>query len=644
MAHDHFPPAHRPSGSAGYDALQGWDTSLDISTEDVAARDVDAEDVDAEDVELLEEVDPGIEWGSEGALARSLLSAAFTDVAPSEVRESVLSAVDTVLRELAAVPAFPADAAPVTTLSGVFEKRRPAEAASCMASSLEVPRGDVAAVDDTAFDDAVPHAAGDDCTSVGAVAASESAGPVGRVDEACIEQARSGGPSPEAAALEVAVGAAGTEPASVEPASVEPASVEPASVEAAFVPLGGPARSFEAARPGSSARPSLVEPSCGAAVASSVKPGSVNSSSINSSSGHCCGGPMVGGRCRSTPPAIDAESPIIEASGAVPALVGGVGGGSIASDPGQLRVGLAGPAAANAAPRTLGSGAASRVARFEAGVFAPARDVAVASHLDVALAGAERSTSARLRDGLVASAFNLAQLAAAIVVGIVIGKAAHLIMAGDDALAWNPTAEAEGGLRAEPSRTPDVARTSDPVEASHPQGKSEPRSARSTRRPRAPSAGRASLRANAPVRAEPGHNARSAASCGVSVTRTPAAASPLASAAAASGCPPVATSVAVSSALVPPPLVAPLALELSQRVRPTADNVQPPLAPASDDWLGEQLAILGRAERSLLEDDPESAVRSLDEYKARFPDGLLDPQMASIRQRVEERFTAFIFP
>jgi hypothetical protein len=69
-----------------------------------------------------------------------------------------------------------------------------------------------------------------------------------------------------------------------------------------------------------------------------------------------------------------------------------------------------------------------------------------------------------------------------------------------------------------------------------------------------------------------------------------------------------------------------------------------PLAPASDDWLGEQLAILGRAERGLVDGDPEDVVRSLDEYTARFPDGLLDPQMASIRQRVEERFTAFIFP
>jgi hypothetical protein len=86
-------------------------------------------------------------------------------------------------------------------------------------------------------------------------------------------------------------------------------------------------------------------------------------------------------------------------------------------------------------------------------------------------------------------------------------------------------------------------------------------------------------------------------------------------------------------------------LELGKRSRPpaVADFISP-RQPTSDDWLGEQLAILGRAERSLLEDDPESAVRSLDEYGARFPDGLLDPQMASIRQRVEERFTAFIFP
>lgn len=91
-----------------------------------------------------------------------------------------------------------------------------------------------------------------------------------------------------------------------------------------------------------------------------------------------------------------------------------------------------------------------------------------------------------------------------------------------------------------------------------------------------------------------------------------------------------------------PARVAPL--EVGQRSGPVVAAFASPQQPTSDDWLGEQLAILGQAQRSLLEDDPESAVRSLEVYEARFPDGLLDPQMASIRQRVEERFTAFIFP
>ena len=74
-------------------------------------------------------------------------------------------------------------------------------------------------------------------------------------------------------------------------------------------------------------------------------------------------------------------------------------------------------------------------------------------------------------------------------------------------------------------------------------------------------------------------------------------------------------------------------------------NIRVPLLePSSDDWLGEQLAILARAERGLLEGDSESAVRSLDEYQARFPNGLLNPQMAAVRERIEDRFTAFIFP
>jgi hypothetical protein len=64
----------------------------------------------------------------------------------------------------------------------------------------------------------------------------------------------------------------------------------------------------------------------------------------------------------------------------------------------------------------------------------------------------------------------------------------------------------------------------------------------------------------------------------------------------------------------------------------------------AEDWLGEQLAILARAERSLLEDDPDATLRSFEDYRARFPQGLLDPQMAAVRQRAEQRFGAYIFP
>lgn len=96
-------------------------------------------------------------------------------------------------------------------------------------------------------------------------------------------------------------------------------------------------------------------------------------------------------------------------------------------------------------------------------------------------------------------------------------------------------------------------------------------------------------------------------------------------------------------AIAPPVLLEPSANERSRAVASGRASDTHAGAPV-DDWLGEQLAILSRAERGLLEGDPESAVRALDEYQARFPSGLLDPQMGSIRQRVEDRFTAFIFP
>ncbi|HTV25925.1 MAG TPA: hypothetical protein VMG12_44815, partial [Polyangiaceae bacterium] len=81
-------------------------------------------------------------------MVRELLAAALGDIAPSGVRERVLAAVDAVLIEQSTVGAFSADAAPVTTLSGVFEKRRPgAEAASCVDAPL-----DGAAVDSLSHD------------------------------------------------------------------------------------------------------------------------------------------------------------------------------------------------------------------------------------------------------------------------------------------------------------------------------------------------------------------------------------------------------------------------------------------------------------------------------------------------------------
>jgi hypothetical protein len=63
-----------------------------------------------------------------------------------------------------------------------------------------------------------------------------------------------------------------------------------------------------------------------------------------------------------------------------------------------------------------------------------------------------------------------------------------------------------------------------------------------------------------------------------------------------------------------------------------------------DDWLGEQLVILSRTERSLLAGNRDGALRSFDEYRARFPTGMLDFAMASLRERVAPRFEAFIFP
>ena len=45
-----------------------------------------------------------------------------------------------------------------------------------------------------------------------------------------------------------------------------------------------------------------------------------------------------------------------------------------------------------------------------------------------------------------------------------------------------------------------------------------------------------------------------------------------------------------------------------------------------------QLALLSRAQRSLWQGDARDARRWLDEYEQRFPDGLLDRQVALLRE------------
>jgi hypothetical protein len=288
---------------------------------------------------------------------------------------------------------------------------------------------------------------------------------------------------------------------------------------------------------------------------------------------------------------------------------------------------------------------------------------AVVMHSEAGVGAPERLTS-RFRDGLVRSATNLVQLVAAIGIGIGIGKAAHLLMAEEQAATWNLDTRAADALRAEPShvymRTPEPTNTAEP----HP-GTLESSGTRHAPRVRVSSSARASPRAGVGSRPTPSNISGSPAACNLapaSVTGvaalvssarpssalSPAPSSPAPSSPApsvpggsSSACPspqaiPLEPRAASASPVLPPPFAA----GLLQRAPAAADR----FAPASDDWLGEQLAILGRAERGLLEGDPEDVVRSLDEYNARFPDGLLDPQMASIRQRIEERFTAFIFP
>jgi hypothetical protein len=74
--------------------------------------------------------------------------------------------------------------------------------------------------------------------------------------------------------------------------------------------------------------------------------------------------------------------------------------------------------------------------------------------------------------------------------------------------------------------------------------------------------------------------------------------------------------------------------------RPGVPRLAPKQAPAPteeppDDWLGAQLSILSQADRSLREGKSEEALKSLDKYATSFPMGLLDPQVAMLRQRAE---------
>jgi hypothetical protein len=58
------------------------------------------------------------------------------------------------------------------------------------------------------------------------------------------------------------------------------------------------------------------------------------------------------------------------------------------------------------------------------------------------------------------------------------------------------------------------------------------------------------------------------------------------------------------------------------------------LQPELDDWLGQQLSLLSRAERSLRAGNKAATLRALDEYGRLYPHGLIDPQVAQLRARV----------
>jgi hypothetical protein len=84
--------------------------------------------------------------------------------------------------------------------------------------------------------------------------------------------------------------------------------------------------------------------------------------------------------------------------------------------------------------------------------------------------------------------------------------------------------------------------------------------------------------------------------------------------------------------------------QTASRRQPSEELVSEPADDDGEDWLGQQLALLSRAERSLLEGNPDRALRLLDEYQVRFPKGLLDVQIGALRERAEQPVEAFIFP
>lgn len=80
--------------------------------------------------------------------------------------------------------------------------------------------------------------------------------------------------------------------------------------------------------------------------------------------------------------------------------------------------------------------------------------------------------------------------------------------------------------------------------------------------------------------------------------------------------------------------------------RSAPEPVPSPTEQPPEDWLGAQLSILSQADRSLRDGNSREALKSLEKYSTLFPMGLLDPQVALLRQRArlgEER-QVFIFP